>query len=479
MKRNEYMDQLKKELSFLTEENRQAALAFYDEMLDDRMEDGMDEESAVRAMEAPADIAARLRAEGVEEIIAASPLRLGIRDEALEFATLSGDALRGIDEAMRKTDAAPQTPAAQEAAPAVEQAPADREAEEKEDRRPAAEPEATEQPREAPGPQAARAKAPWEEAVDSAFEAVGQALEATGKTVENLFSQRGETQKNSGNGEFQRMEWTGGAEGIDGIRLLLSNMPIVIEPAEDDRVTLIYYASAHLPYRVKLDGGVLTLSCEEKEKPRPFSFSFFTNGLKWVWGLPSPTVELRMPRQMLADLTAQTSNCSIRLHGLHALCDTVLKTSNSRISVEKITCKSLDAHTSNSRLMLEEVASKQFLRGKTGNARIEARKIMAGGDLSLTTSNGRISLEKAATPAALAAVTSNANIEVRALRAAGVTLRTSNAAIRGELPGRCADWRIESGTSNGKNSLPRQQAGEKPLSVRTSNASIDLRFEDD
>ena len=315
--------------------------------------------------------------------------------------------------------------------------------------------------------------------MDSAFEAVGQALEATGKTVENIFSQRGEAEKSGFSGEFERMEWTGGAEGIDGIRLLLTNMPIAIGPAADDRVTLIYYTSAHLPYRVKMENGVLTLSCEEKEKPRPFSFSFFTNGFKWVWGLPAPTVELFMPQEMLADLTAQTSNCSIRLQGLHALCDTVLKTSNSRISVEKVTCKSLDAHTSNSRLVLDEVASKQGFRGKTGNARIEARKIKAGGDLTLNTSNGRISLEKAVTPAALSAVTSNANIEVKALRAAGITLRTSNAAIRGELPGRRADWRIDSGTSNGKNSLPRQQAGEKPLTVRTSNASIDLRFEED
>ena len=64
MTRTEYIRQLMEELSFLPEENCREAVAFYMEMLDDRMEDGMEEEKAVAAMEAPKEIARRIREEG-------------------------------------------------------------------------------------------------------------------------------------------------------------------------------------------------------------------------------------------------------------------------------------------------------------------------------------------------------------------------------------------------------------------------------
>ena len=101
-----------------------------------------------------------------------------------------------------------------------------------------------------------------------------------------------------------------------------------------------------------------------------------------------------------------------------------------------------------------------------------------GGEIILNASNGRISLDRVAAAGALSAVTSNSSIQVERVAAASVTLRSSNGGIRGVLPGRQADWAITSSTSNGKNSLPRQQAGGRPLDVRTSNASIDIRFEE-
>ena len=62
------------------------------------------------------------------------------------------------------------------------------------------------------------------------------------------------------------------------------------------------------------------------------------------------------------------------------------------------------------------------------------------------------------------------------MQANAVSLRTSNASIRGVLPGSRQDWQIDSGTSNGKNSLPASQPGQKPLSAHTSNGSIQITF---
>ena len=466
MKRNEYIDQLRDALAFLPEESRRAALGFYTEMLDDRMEDGMDEESAVCAMEAPADIAAWLKAEGMEEIAAASPLHVGIRDEALEFASLADSALQGVENAMRET-----------AAP--------RETEEKEEE---AKPE---KPAETSGEGRASAGAPeggktgwawdsgWQDAVGGALEAASKALEKAGKTLGSILSDQAQTGKNGeNNSEYERKEITCPAEAIDAVRLTVSNMPIAVKAAEGNDVTLVYYTSEQHPYRAAVENGALTLRSEERENARGFHFSFFNDGVKLFLNQPSPTVELFLPSGALLDLKAQTGNGSIRLEEVRGLCDVELETSNSRISVRQVTVKSLEARTSNSRLVLEDVESKQTIRGKTSNARIEASGVKAGGEIILNASNGRISLDRVAAAGALSAITSNSSIQVERVAAASVTLHSSNGGIRGVLPGRQADWAITSGTSNGKNSLPRQQAGGRPLDVRTSNASIDIRFEE-
>ena len=57
------MEALAAALASFRQESREAALNFYGEMLDDRMEDGVDEETAVAAMEAPEKIAERLAEE--------------------------------------------------------------------------------------------------------------------------------------------------------------------------------------------------------------------------------------------------------------------------------------------------------------------------------------------------------------------------------------------------------------------------------
>ena len=84
--------------------------------------------------------------------------------------------------------------------------------------------------------------------------------------------------------------------------------------------------------------------------------------------------------------------------------------------------------------------------------------LLAKGDLDIKTSNGSISVEN--------------------VQAARVALKSSNGGISGVLPGHQADWAIDSGTSNGHNSLPKSQPGQRPLSVHTSNGSISLRFQE-
>lgn len=57
MNKSEFLNALDRELSSLPYSARRESLAFYEEAIDDRMEDGMDEDEAVAAIGAPADVA--------------------------------------------------------------------------------------------------------------------------------------------------------------------------------------------------------------------------------------------------------------------------------------------------------------------------------------------------------------------------------------------------------------------------------------
>lgn len=380
MTRTEYIRQLMEELSFLPEENRREATAFYMEMLDDRMEDGMEEAEAVAAMENPREIARRIREEG------------GFEEKK------QGDIL-----------------------------------------------------------QSAMALA------DRAIRMAGEAVEKAriSETVEKALHDVEKMQETSSGrqGDYEEKTFSVDASAIRAICLEASNMPIRILPSEDAQMHLTYYTcdrdryEAGVEHTAGMENGTLFLRHMGRNSSGFFRFSF---NFGWVSRPVAPTVRLLIPRDALVDLFAETSNASIKAEGLSALCETILHTSNARIALENARCKTLNIRTSNARIVLTEVEAKGFVQGKTSNGRIVTQNLSCNGKIDLTTSNGRI--------------------EADILKAQEIALRTSNARISALLPGRQQDWQIESGTSNGKNNMPKFQAGEKPLHLHTSNGSLQADF---
>jgi P pilus assembly chaperone PapD len=105
-------------------------------------------------------------------------------------------------------------------------------------------------------------------------------------------------------------------------------------------------------------------------------------------------------------------------------------------------------------------------------------KVTSRQDIKAVTSNGKITAEGVSASQSLTLKTSNGGIRVSNLDSAAISLITSNAGIKGSLPGKMADYTVKSATSNGKNNLPNERAGgEKTLNVKTSNANISLEFE--
>ena len=460
MTRKEYMEKLADALSPLPEKTREAAKMFCEEMLDDRMEDGMDEESAVAAMESPEDIALRLGSEPGESIDMGN-LKLPNRDDYLQFARLADEALEGVDKALRDApeveaqQKAPQQPEAPEAAPENAQAS-----------------ETGNVPPVPPVPPMPNFSQNIQGIVESALEAARQGIEMGQQAMRDA-GRQSQHVSSQARGNYEQRTLRCGADALTAVRLNCLNLPIVIRGTQDNFAVLTYYTSDSDPYDARLENGTLIL----QSLSRGGFADFFGRGFKFLLKGAFPAVERALPAQALVDLFVHTSNGSVKAEGLAALCAVQVETTNSRIEMHSVQCVSMALKSSNGRIVLDRVSAKRALQAKTSNSRIQAEAVRGGADVTLTTSNGSIEAQDAAAAGQMEIVTSNGHITVERVSGAAVTLRTSNASIRGTLAGRQADYRISSGTSNGRNTLPNHQDGVKPLTVHTSNASIQLGFE--
>lgn len=73
MNKQEFLKRLQQGLSWLPENDAEERLTFYGEMIDDRMEDGLTEEEAVRAVGEPEDL--------IAQILAETPLRKLVKEK--------------------------------------------------------------------------------------------------------------------------------------------------------------------------------------------------------------------------------------------------------------------------------------------------------------------------------------------------------------------------------------------------------------
>lgn len=465
MTRQEYMKALKDALDFIQEEPRQTILDYYDEMISDRMEDGMDELSAVAAMEEIADIAARLREDASIPKAEEKTAPPEWTDEAMKFSSLAGKLMRTFED-LEQAGKLPDEPAqaAQEAAQAIGDA---------------------------------------RETIQEAADTLQENLEKAAEPLEDLFQSAKELYsrtKEEPAGKYTKRTCAYPVKDLRAVRLLGGEMPIQVKACEGSDAILTYYTCEDDPYQVTLEDGVLTLERLESRKGiSRISISVLGSVFRMNWRDAAPTVELLLPKAALLDLEAATSNASIKVSGLSALCDTQLKTTNCRIEVTDVSCLRLNCGTTNARLVLTRVQTRKELTGKTTNSRIEAQELSAGGSIALTTTNSRIEARELSAEGGIALTTTNshmlmedsrssqeirlttgnAGLEIWRSDAPNVLLKTSNGMIRGQLPGSQRDWRILSHTSNGRNSLPTDQpGGPKTLDAHTSNGAIDLHFDE-
>ncbi|MBQ6255355.1 MAG: DUF1700 domain-containing protein [Clostridia bacterium] len=271
MTRKEYMRELEEALRFLGEEQRAALLEYYGEMIDDRMEDGMDEASAVAAMESPKDIAAQQRPDEPKREAAPETKGEPMTDEAMKFSSLAGDILKATEKILNQ--------AAEGASSFPKSA----------DEMCRREAERIRRKEEAMRREAETAR--------QGKEAIHQAAETIRREAEKIRQEAEESAPAPDFGEYSQKTLSCPADSLRAVSLTCGEMPIVVKACQGDDVTLVYYTCENDPYEAEARDGVLTLRRAEFTGSRAgrFTFSVLGGMIRLAWNKQCPTVELRVP----------------------------------------------------------------------------------------------------------------------------------------------------------------------------------------
>lgn len=229
------------------------------------------------------------------------------------------------------------------------------------------------------------------------------------------------------------------------------NTRIILRGWDREEIVIHHPETQRIQYDFSLSEGQLSLVRKPTEfSLQMFQFESFSREMR--------EVTLDVPHELAADLDLRTSNARLSAEGVNCWGKASLWTSNASLHVKAFSARSIQMKSSNASLNLHQVLVQKELAGVTSNGSVKAEDVQATERLSLTTSNS--------------------SMQVKALESAAISLISSNASIRGSLAGKLAEYSITSTTSNGRNSLPRQQqGGNKTLEVRTSNGKIELAFE--
>lgn len=246
--------------------------------------------------------------------------------------------------------------------------------------------------------------------------------------------------------------------------------PVQIVPSADGALRVSYWENACMTYDILEEDGALRVE-KRREMPKLWGMDFgYTR---------SKALRIEVPDGVEVDVC--TSNAQILLgddEGDESVYfpSASLTTSNGAITLAGVRAGQVEAHTSNDAVQLTRVEA-DAISAETSNGFVSLADVRAG-QICLLSSNDGMRLEGVEADC-VNAKTSNGAVEFAALRVEkALDLQSSNGDIRGSLPGNRDDYRVESGTSNGENTLPSSPGGEGPvLRLFTTNGDIDISFQ--
>ncbi len=258
---------------------------------------------------------------------------------------------------------------------------------------------------------------------------------------------------------------------VKAITINDSNTDVKVIVSADNKLHMTYYENEHTYYEISEDNNMLTV---EKKSTRRWYNNLFN------FKFEKTTLLITVPSDFNGELSVKTSNNSITVTDINTE-EMLLRSSNGKIEAANIKVSGkLDVSTSNAGIYISDSAISGDVVSRTSNGKIEFDKVECE-NAKADSSNSSITITSVKSKGRIEAQSSNGRIEIDDIEfGTELTLITSNNSIKGEIPGRLADYSVSSKTSNGKNNLPENlKSGDKIITVNTSNGTIDIRFSED
>lgn len=215
------------------------------------------------------------------------------------------------------------------------------------------------------------------------------------------------------------------ADGITSVNISAEDKAVVFQPWNNNKIEVKYPTAKGQTYDFECSGASYTVINQSKGK------------LRGIRSDHTPTITVMLPEDYSGDVQVDTTNCYVKLERFQKLGTFSCSTTNSAIMVNDISARSLSFMTTNAAIDLKEAAATETIEADTQNAQIGLLKV----------------------------------------ESPDISLRTTNALVTGTIVGREEDYTISAHTTNAVSNLQNRSGGSKKLSVETTNAIINLKFE--
>lgn len=219
------------------------------------------------------------------------------------------------------------------------------------------------------------------------------------------------------------------AHGINTISISAENKDVVLTPVDGNRISVDYETNSTQFYNVYVENGTFYVKNTE-------------NGRNWLQGWnwsnnDERTITVAIPKDYTGAIQINTTNSYINASDFENLGELRCQTTNSAINIKNLFARDLELQTENAAIELQNLTVSE--------------KITAG--------------------------TQNAQINLDRIKAPDISLQTQNALISGTIRGEEDDYTISAQTTNAISNLKDRAGGKNKLTVETTNAIIDVRFE--
>ena len=223
--------------------------------------------------------------------------------------------------------------------------------------------------------------------------------------------------------------YTAKPDGIGTINVSADNKAVIFQPWDANQIQIKYAVDQYQHYNFHSTGGALSVENTEGN-------GHWIN--EWGWnGNDAPSITIMLPKNFSGNISVETTNSYIKAGDFKNLKSIHCETTNSAIDVTNLSAQNIEFRTQNAAINLQNV---------TASAKIAA-----------DTQNAKIGLENISAP--------------------NISLNTQNGLVTGTIRGREDDYTVEAHTTNASSNLKNRTGGSKKLSVETTNAIIDVKFE--